>query len=148
MGWVLVMFPVSKERNCFCIRFVRWGSTIDLADGHIYGTPVIRYIAAATAPAQGFLNCIVFLSTNSRARKWLFCGSCYSSRNRVRSSFEQRMQANSAECTIGGTDIEYMDSSASIGLLSDRQLSECSVDSDILELDRFYGPQHSEEITL
>eukprot|EP01138_Halocafeteria_seosinensis_P001506 gb/GECG01001544.1/.p1 GENE.gb/GECG01001544.1/~~gb/GECG01001544.1/.p1 ORF type:complete len:374 (+),score=21.37 gb/GECG01001544.1/:1-1122(+) len=42
-------------------------------DGTIYGTETIRYFAAATAPIQGFLNAIVFVSTNSRAREWLFC---------------------------------------------------------------------------
>eukprot|EP01138_Halocafeteria_seosinensis_P012172 gb/GECG01012440.1/.p1 GENE.gb/GECG01012440.1/~~gb/GECG01012440.1/.p1 ORF type:complete len:401 (+),score=22.95 gb/GECG01012440.1/:1-1203(+) len=44
-------------------------------DRLIYGSSGIRYVAAATAPAQGLLNCLVFLSTNSKAREWIFCGS-------------------------------------------------------------------------
>eukprot|EP01138_Halocafeteria_seosinensis_P008236 gb/GECG01008417.1/.p1 GENE.gb/GECG01008417.1/~~gb/GECG01008417.1/.p1 ORF type:complete len:413 (+),score=28.52 gb/GECG01008417.1/:1-1239(+) len=41
----------------------------NLSNAPSYTDPTMAYIAAATAPAQGFLNSIVYLSTNKRARQ-------------------------------------------------------------------------------
>eukprot|EP01138_Halocafeteria_seosinensis_P016442 gb/GECG01016773.1/.p1 GENE.gb/GECG01016773.1/~~gb/GECG01016773.1/.p1 ORF type:complete len:405 (+),score=40.36 gb/GECG01016773.1/:1-1215(+) len=43
----------------------------------------VAYATAATAPAQGFLNCIVYLSTNRKVRK-LICNRYHASPDRVR----------------------------------------------------------------
>lgn len=57
------------------LRRVSYHISVCAAAGYIYGTETIRYFVAVTTPAQGYLNAVVFVLTNSKAREWICCST-------------------------------------------------------------------------
>eukprot|EP01138_Halocafeteria_seosinensis_P013180 gb/GECG01013461.1/.p1 GENE.gb/GECG01013461.1/~~gb/GECG01013461.1/.p1 ORF type:complete len:375 (+),score=13.63 gb/GECG01013461.1/:1-1125(+) len=114
-------------------------------NGPVYGRPKIRYAAAITAPAQGFLNAIIFVLTNSRAREWLFC-STSSRKSSVEEEalgsyreFSEASNAYSSETLVASeasflSEPRFDENELTEAVMLDdfyRRTSECSVDSTL-----------------
>eukprot|EP01138_Halocafeteria_seosinensis_P002971 gb/GECG01003035.1/.p1 GENE.gb/GECG01003035.1/~~gb/GECG01003035.1/.p1 ORF type:complete len:380 (+),score=20.31 gb/GECG01003035.1/:1-1140(+) len=100
-------------------------------DETIYGTTNIRYAAAVTVPAQGFLNAIVFALTNSRARDWLCC-----SRYSRKSSIEEDALGSYRAFSKGSLMVD--NGMVSHRLLDDLDEVDGSNSTDTMELNEYY----------